>query len=134
MYLADWVSTPVSVWPSGLASTTPRARRSSVEQVVGLARGQRELPHGHPQARREVHVPIVLHQPAALVKLAVDLLAGLLFGSHGSLPLVGPQQVGAASTSRDFTSRGVGIQRAFQGLSGKPGRRGKMESLSGRQP
>ena len=28
-YLADWISTPVSVWPSGLASMTPMALPSA---------------------------------------------------------------------------------------------------------
>ena len=50
---------------------------------------ERELPDGNAQTSRDVHVPVVLHNPARLLKLAVNLLACLLFGSHKSLPMCG---------------------------------------------
>ena len=59
----------------------------SVKHVVGIARGQRKFTHGNAQPRRDVHLAVVLHDPASLFKLAVDLLPGLLFGCH-ALPSV----------------------------------------------
>lgn len=53
-----------------------------VEHVIGVTRGERELPHGHSQARRDVHLGVVLHNPASLLKLAVNLLSRFLLGSH----------------------------------------------------
>jgi hypothetical protein len=44
---------------------------------------ERELAHGHAGAGGDVQVPVVLHDPAGLLELAVDLLAGPLFGRHG---------------------------------------------------
>ena len=57
-----------------------------IEQIVNIAGGERELTDSDTQPRRDVHLAIVLHRPAALVKLAVDFLAGFFFGSHAPLP------------------------------------------------
>ena len=51
-YLPDWVSTPVSVWPSGFASTTPDGLGVGVQHVVGEPRPERKLPNGHAHARQ----------------------------------------------------------------------------------
>ena len=104
VYLADCVSTPVSVCPSGLASMAPEGLAVAVEQLVGEAGLERELPDRHARPGRDVHVPVVLHDPAALDKLPVDLLAGFLFGSHGINPWFSLNRVGKASTSPDFSS------------------------------
>jgi hypothetical protein len=56
-----------------------------IEHVVGVTGGEWEFPNGHAQARRDVHLAVVLHDPASLFKLAVDLPPGLLFGCHGPL-------------------------------------------------
>ena len=55
-----------------------------VEHVVGIASGEWELPNGNAQPRRDVHLAVVLHDPASLLKLPVDLLPSFLFGGHDS--------------------------------------------------
>jgi hypothetical protein len=52
---------------------------------VGIARDEREFSNGHANSRRDVHLAVVLHDPASLFKLAVDLLPRFLFGCHGPL-------------------------------------------------
>jgi hypothetical protein len=69
--------------PFGLGLDDADGAAVGVEQVVGRAALQRELAHGHAQAGGEVHVLEVLHEPAGLFELAVDLLARALFGRHG---------------------------------------------------
>jgi hypothetical protein len=44
-----------------------------------------ELPDRNAKAGRDVHVPEALHDPAALLKLAVDFLTCNLFGRHGKV-------------------------------------------------
>jgi hypothetical protein len=58
-----------------------------VEHVVGLAGGQGKLPHGHPPPGRDIHLAVVLHDPAGLFQLPVDLLTGFLFGGHSTAGL-----------------------------------------------
>ena len=83
-YLADCVSTPVSVWPFGLGLDDADGLAVGVEQVVGEPGGERELADGDAGPGGDVH-RVVLHHPAGLGELAVDLLAGLLFGRHRAL-------------------------------------------------
>ena len=50
-----------------------------IEHVIDAAGSQRELPDGDARGGVDVHFVAVLDDPAALVKLAVDYLASLLF-------------------------------------------------------
>ena len=61
-----------------------------VEQIVGLAGGERKLTHGDPAPRRNIQLAKVLHDPARLLELAIDLLAGFLFGGHSKAKLEFP--------------------------------------------
>lgn len=45
-----------------------------VERVSGVTRGQRESSNGHAKSGRDVHLAVVLHHPASLLKLVVNLL------------------------------------------------------------
>jgi hypothetical protein len=54
-----------------------------VEHVVGDAGLQRKFTHGHSAAGGDVHVGVVLHEPAAQRQLLVNLLTCFLFGRHG---------------------------------------------------
>jgi hypothetical protein len=62
--------------------------------------------------RRDVHLVVVLHDPTALLKLAVDLLPGFLFGceSHAFIlrrnPL--PLQAAQATSDRILTGSSAG--------------------------
>ena len=88
MYLPDCVSTPVSGVPLGLRLDDADGLAVGVQQVVGVAGLEREFANGHAQARRDVHLAVVLDGPAGLLKLPVDLLAGFLFWGHAP-PSVG---------------------------------------------
>jgi hypothetical protein len=50
--------------------------------VVGHARVERELTHGHADAGAEVHGEAILHLPPGGLKLLVDVLSCLVFWSH----------------------------------------------------
>src|SRR5271165_1264642 len=53
-----------------------------IEQVIDLAGQHRELADRDPESRRDVHLALVLNHPAALYKLAVDVLPGSVFRVH----------------------------------------------------
>src|SRR5271165_2707306 len=53
-----------------------------IEQVIDLAGEHRELTDRDPESRRDVHLALVLNRPAALSKLAVDVLPGSFFRIH----------------------------------------------------
>src|SRR5208337_5183219 len=55
-----------------------------IEQVINLAGEHRELADRDPESRRDVHLALVLNHPAALSKLAVDVLPGSVFRVHRS--------------------------------------------------
>ena len=59
-----------------------------VEQVVGLAGRAAGTRGRRPPAPPRCSSRPVLHQPAALGELAVDLLPGLLFGGHLRRPFL----------------------------------------------
>ena len=64
-----------------------------VEHVVGVAGLERELPNSNARCRHDVHRPAIQNLPATRLKLAVDLLAGLLlwcFLSHAAASSVNP--------------------------------------------
>jgi hypothetical protein len=52
-----------------------------LEHVVGFAGAQRKLPHGDAEGCGDVDPSVVLHLPASLRKLAVDVLSGFLLRS-----------------------------------------------------
>lgn len=54
-----------------------------IQQIVGVAGLERKLAHGHPRTRHDVHGLVVLDEPAARLKLAIDLLPGFFLGGHG---------------------------------------------------
>ena len=56
-----------------------------VEHVVRKACGERKFADGHALPGRDVHVPVVLNQPAGLMELTVDLLPGFFFRRHGQV-------------------------------------------------
>ena len=55
---------------------------ADIEQVIDLAGEHRELADRDPESRRDVHLALVLNHPAALSKLAVDVLPGSVFRVH----------------------------------------------------
>ncbi len=55
---------------------------ADIEQVIDLAGKHRELADRDPERRRDVHLALVLNRPAALCKLAVDVLPGSVFRVH----------------------------------------------------
>src|SRR5271165_3100098 len=55
---------------------------ADIEQVIDLAGQHRELADRDPESRRDVHLALVLNHPAALSKLAVDVLPGSVFRVH----------------------------------------------------
>ncbi|MGV2334451.1 MAG UNVERIFIED_CONTAM: hypothetical protein LVR18_10175 [Planctomycetaceae bacterium] len=55
-----------------------------VEDVVCESGCERKLTNCHALPRRDIHLAVVLHDPARLFKLPVNLLAGFLFGGHAS--------------------------------------------------
>ncbi len=55
---------------------------TDIEQVINLAGEHRELADRDPESRRDVHLALVLNHPAALSKLAVDVLSGSVFRVH----------------------------------------------------
>jgi hypothetical protein len=90
---------------------------SGVEHVVGEAGRQRKLAHRHAEPGGDIHPRAVLHDPASLLQLAVDLLPGCLFRSHAR-PALGksiPQTVAAGvegQQSRAGSPRRGGCQPA----------------------
>src|SRR5947208_1595369 len=57
-----------------------------VEQIVGLAHGQGKLAHGDTRPGGDVDLAGVLHDPATLGELAVNILTRLIFRGHESTP------------------------------------------------
>jgi hypothetical protein len=55
-----------------------------IEHVVGIASGQWKFTNSNAQPRRDVHLAVVLHDPASEFKLPVNLLPRFLFGGHAS--------------------------------------------------
>jgi len=80
-----------------------RARRGAVDvqQVVDRTALERELAHGHARPGAEVRGGAVLHDPAGIGQLAIDLLAGARFrlGSQSSqrVPSAGRETMGLSS-------------------------------------
>jgi hypothetical protein len=57
---------------------------AGIEEIIRLARQHRELAHGYPRSRRDIHLGPVLNLPTGLGELPVDVMSCELFGVHGS--------------------------------------------------
>ena len=70
-------STSVTGPPGSAALRRSRAAANGLRM-----RSESEFTYGNAQTRRDVHLAVILHAPACLFKLPIDLLPGLLLGSH----------------------------------------------------
>jgi hypothetical protein len=72
--------------PFGLRFDDADGLPEGVEQVIGFAHGQGIFAHGNPWPGGNIDLAGVLHDPATLGELAVNVLTRLVFRGHESNP------------------------------------------------